>query len=160
MRKNVFGRQFKRDKNERKALFKGLMSSFILNDSIKTTEQKAKSIKGQVEKLVTKAKKGGTQVNRLLEPHLTPDAIKKLVSEVAPRFKERPGGYTRLIKLGERFTDNASMVLMEWVESEKVESEELKVESQKAKEDKKVVKKEVKRTVKKTEKKEVKEKKK
>lgn len=128
MRKNVFGRQLKRDKNERAALFKGLMSSFVLNDRIKTTEEKAKSIRGRIEKLVTKAKIGGTQVTRLLEPYLTPLAIKKLIS-IAPRFKERPGGYTRLIKLGRRFNDNASVVIMEWVDTSESIVQNLELEA-------------------------------
>lgn len=116
MRKNVFGRNFKRDTNERKALFKSLMSSLVLEERIKTTEEKAKAIKGQVEKLVTKAKKGGTHVESLLSPHLNAKAIKKMTTEIAPRFSERPGGYTRIIRLDRRFSDNASIVLIEWVE--------------------------------------------
>ena len=59
MRKQVFGRKFKRDANERKALLKGLMTDLVMKESIQTTEEKAKAIKGQVEKLVTKAKRKG-----------------------------------------------------------------------------------------------------
>ena len=92
MKKNVFGRKFKRDKNERKALFKGLMSSLVLNERIKTTEEKAKAIKGSIEKLVTKVKNEGTNVQNLLQDYLHPEAIQKLINEVAPRFKERKGG--------------------------------------------------------------------
>lgn len=121
MKKNVFGRKFKRDKNERKALFKGLMSSLVLNERIKTTEEKAKAIKGSIEKLVTHAKKEGTNVQNLLQDYLHPEAIQKLIKEVAPRFKKRNGGYTRLIKLGRRFSDNASVVLIEWTEGVQVE---------------------------------------
>ena len=58
MRKNVFGRQLKRDTNERKALFKSLISSLVLTGGIKTTEEKAKAIRGDVDKIITKAKKG------------------------------------------------------------------------------------------------------
>lgn len=117
MRKNVFGRQLKRDANERKALFKGLMSSLILEERIKTTEEKAKAIKGQVEKLVTKAKKRGKMAQNLFGKDLMPNAIEKLINELGPRFQKRQGGYTRILKLGRRFSDNADMVLMEWVES-------------------------------------------
>ena len=116
MRKQVFGRQLKRDTNERKALFKGLMSSLVLSERIKTTEEKAKSIKGQVEKLVTKAKKGGLNAERLIQPYLTTDAIQKMMQDIAPRFAGRNGGYTRIIRLERRFSDNASVVLIEWVE--------------------------------------------
>lgn len=119
MRKNVFGRNLKRDTKERKALFRSLMSSLVLEERIKTTEEKAKSIKGQVEKLVTKAKKGGTHVEALLSPHLNAEAIKKMTTDLAPRFADRPGGYTRIVRLDRRFSDNASFVLIEWVEKPK-----------------------------------------
>lgn len=114
MRKQVFGRQLKRDQNERKALFKSLMSALVLNERIKTTEEKAKSIKGQVEKLVTKAKKRGAEVKNEIQVYLTSDAITKLVNDVAPRFKEVNGGYTRIIKIGNRLKDNANMAIIEW----------------------------------------------
>ena len=116
MRKNVFGRQFKRDSGERKALFKGLASSLVIHERIQTTEEKAKSVKGQVEKLVTKAKKGDLHSERMIQPFLNKEATVKMMQEIAPRFKTRPGGYTRIIRLGKRLQDNASMVILEWVE--------------------------------------------
>lgn len=115
MRKNVFGRKFKRDTGERSALFKGLLSALVLEERIKTTEQKAKAIKAEADKLVTKAKKGSTG-ERLFSEFLTPNAIGKMVKEIAPGFKDRNGGYTRIVKLPKRFSDNADMVIMEWVE--------------------------------------------
>lgn len=115
MRKKVFGRQFKRDANERKALFKSLMSSLVIHGRIKTTEAKAKAVKGQIEKLVTRAKKGATVANTLQE-FLTPDSVAKIIKDVAPKFMNRPGGYTRIVRLGNRFSDNATVVLLEWVE--------------------------------------------
>lgn len=117
MRKQVFGRKFKRDKNERRALFSGLISAMVLNGNIKTTEEKAKAVKGDIEKMVTKAKKGDAS-RRLLQSLLTKSEIDKMINEIAPRFKNRPGGYTRLIKTGKRFNDDASMVIMQWVEGE------------------------------------------
>ena len=121
MRKNVFGRQFSRDTNQRKALFKSLISSLILDESIKTTLEKAKAIKGDVDKIVNKAKKGDNRLKvQLLQKHLGTPAMNKLIKDIAPRFKDRSSGYTRLIKLGRRFSDNAAMVLMEWVEKPKV----------------------------------------
>lgn len=128
MKKNVFGRGFKRDRNERKALFKGLISSLILDGRIKTTEEKAKAIRGDVDKIITSAKKGET-ARRLLQASLRIDAVEKVISKVAPRFNKRQGGYTRIIKLGRRFSDNAAMVLMEWVEGSEVENSRLKVQS-------------------------------
>ncbi len=117
MRKNVFGRRLKRDKNERRALFKSLMSSLVLKERIKTTEAKGKAIKGRVDKLITMAKKDKVRAQRLLASYLTLPALKKLTLEIAPRFTNRTGGYTRIIRLPQRLSDNAAMVLMEWVES-------------------------------------------
>ncbi len=116
MRKQVFGRKFKRDANERKALLKGLMNDLVLKEGIKTTEEKAKSIKGQVEKLVTKAKNKGEASRSLLQPYLNAKAVEKVLKDLAPRFAKRQGGYTRIVKLTERFGDNASMAIIEWVE--------------------------------------------
>ncbi len=121
MRKQVYGRRFKRDKNERKALFNGLISAMVLNGSIKTTEQKAKAIKGDLEKLVTKAKKEKEVAKKLLQSSLKNNEIEKMINVIAPGFKNRAGGYTRIIKTGRRFNDDASMVILQWVEMEKVE---------------------------------------
>jgi large subunit ribosomal protein L17 len=118
MRKNVFGRQFKRDLNERKALFKGLISSLVIHEEIKTTEQKAKAVRGLAEKLVTKSRKEKNQAYTLLQPYLTPVALKKMMENIGPRFATRPGGYTRITKLPNRFSDNADMVTLAWVEKE------------------------------------------
>ncbi len=115
MRKQVFGRKFKRDKNQRKALFSGLISAMILNGKIKTTEEKAKAIRGELEKLVTKAKKGESS-KRLLAPYLKPFEVEKMINEIGPTFKDRNGGYTRIIKAGRRFSDNAAVAILEWVE--------------------------------------------
>lgn len=122
MRKNLYGRQFKRDINERKALFKGLVSALVIHESIKTTEEKAKAIRGLAEKLVTKSRKEKFQANRLLQPYLTDPALKKMLSDIGPRFAKRPGGYTRIIKQQNRFSDNASMATIEWVEMTKTVS--------------------------------------
>lgn len=102
--------------NERKALFKGLLSSLVLHGSIKTTEQKAKSIKGEADKLITKVKKQGQNAKRSLAISLTEEAIKKLIKDIAPLFSNRNGGYTRVIRLGRRVTDSAPMAVIEWVE--------------------------------------------
>lgn len=111
MRKNVFGRQFKRDTNERKALFKSLISSLVLTGKIKTTEAKAKAIKADVDKIITKAKKGDI-ARRILQSRLLKDAVEKAIS-IAPRLAKRQGGYSRITRIGKRLSDNASMVLME-----------------------------------------------
>ncbi|HVZ58609.1 MAG TPA: 50S ribosomal protein L17 [Patescibacteria group bacterium] len=116
MKKQVFGRQLHRDTNQRKALFKGLVSELVMHERIETTEQKAKAIRAQAEKLVTKAKKNDSaHAKELLQAYLTTEAQDKMISTLAPRFADRPGGYTRILKLGNRFSDDAAMVVMEWV---------------------------------------------
>lgn len=125
MRKNVFGRQFKRDANERKALFKNLLTSLVLKERIQTTEAKAKAIKGAADKLVTKAKKGGLHAYRHIEPQVNHNAVVKLLEEIAPRFTQRQGGYTRIIRGRRRVADNAQMVYLEWTEVAAVISPEV-----------------------------------
>ncbi len=120
MKKRVFGRKLKRDVNERKALFKGLMSSLVLNEKIETTEAKGKAIKGEVDKLVTKARKENILARRLLSPKLSPEALEKMIRDIAPRFSKRQGGYTKTVRLGKRFGDDASMVLIEWTEKSQI----------------------------------------
>lgn len=119
MKKNVFGRKFNRDTNERKALFRNLISSLILSERVKTTEPKAKAIKGDVDKFITKAKKNSDLAKLLLRGALNSQALEKLVNDIAPRFKDRQGGYTRIIRIGRRFGDNAMEVVMEFTEKPK-----------------------------------------
>ncbi len=117
MKKQVFGRQFKRDVNERKAMFKNLLTSLVLEERIKTTISKSKAIKSAADKLITKAKKGGDSAYKALHPEVNQDAVVKLISDIAPRFATRQGGYTRVIKLGKRrVADNAPMAIIEWTE--------------------------------------------
>lgn len=124
MRKNVFGRRLRRTTNQRKGLFRSLMRSLVLEGRIKTTEAKAKSVKGEIEKLVTKAKNSGEEARRDILKYLPhDDVVSKIISEIAPLYKTRPGGYTRIIRLSSRKKDNASMVIMEWVESGAVTGE-------------------------------------
>jgi large subunit ribosomal protein L17 len=139
MRKNVFGRKFKRTSNQRKGLFRSLMYAMILNGRIKTTEAKAKSIKGALEKLVTKAKnKGEGARNDLMRDLVQHDMVDKLITNIAPRFATRPGGYTRILRVGSRRKDNTAMVLLEWVDGEIITGEVVSVVV--PKKDKKVVK--------------------
>lgn len=121
MKKKVFGRQFKRDIDERKALFRGLINSLILEEKIKTTEAKAKAIKAQIDKIITKAKKGESARN-FLQKLVYKDLLDKLIKDIAPRFEKRTGGYTRISRIGERLSDKAQMVLVEWVEGKKLDS--------------------------------------
>lgn len=116
MKKKIFGRKFKRDIDERKALFKGLLTSLVIEERIQTTEHKAKAIKARADKLVTKAKKGGTNIADQMRKHLRSDAIDKLLNDIAPRFINRQGGYTRILRTIRRVADNAQMAIMEWTE--------------------------------------------
>lgn len=147
MRKNVFGRQFSRDRNERKALFKGLLSSLVLEGRIETTLEKAKAIRPSAERLITKARKESRLAKRLLEQDLIPVAVEKMMREVVLRFDKRNGGYTRIIKLGSRFSDKASTALIEWVEGEDIKNQKSNIKNEKPKE--KVKKTTTKKTLKK-----------
>ena len=123
MRKNLFGRQFKRDANERKSLFKSLVSALIFEDRIKTTEAKAKAVKSLADRIITHAKKGGIAAEQLLKSYLPQVAIERVVTQIAPRFTKRQGGYTRILRLGRRFSDRAPMVFLEWVDKGEVKSQ-------------------------------------
>lgn len=117
MRKRIFGRRLKRDKNQRRALFRSLMNSLVLYGKIRTTEAKAKSIKGEIEKMVTMARNKEENARNLLMARLQDvRTVERIISEIAPKFVSRPGGYTRLVKMGPRLKDGARMVLMTWVE--------------------------------------------
>lgn len=105
-----------REKASRDALIRNLAESLIIHGGIKTTIAKARAVKNYVEPLVTKAKVGTLAERRLLLSRLyTKDAVAKLMDEYGPRYKERAGGYTRIIKIGPRFTDAAEMVRIEFV---------------------------------------------
>ncbi len=105
-----------REKAPREAMMRNLAESLILHGSIKTTKAKARALRSFVEPLVTKAKKGTLAQRRLLKSALYTDAtVNKLLAEIGPRYVERAGGYTRIIKMGPRFNDAAEMVRIEFV---------------------------------------------
>lgn len=105
-----------RDTNQRQALLKGLVGAIIRSEAIETTEAKAKAVRGLIDQLVTQARKGTLASTRQVEKVVADkDLVHKLVHEIAPRFKSRPGGYTRLVKTGRRSGDNAPLVRMEFV---------------------------------------------
>lgn len=133
MRKNVFGRKLKRDTKERKALFKSLVTSLVLQERIQTTESKAKAVRGHIEKLVTKARVGGINAKRLIQPYMHKEALDKMLDSIAPRFVDRPGGYTRIVKLGNRFADNAPVVILEWVVQGTVQGAKVKDDKKESK---------------------------
>ena len=105
-----------REKAPREAMMRNLAESLILHGSIKTTKAKARALRSFVEPLVTKAKKDTLAQRRLLKSALYTDAtVNKLLVEIGPRYVERAGGYTRIIKMGPRFNDAAEMVRIEFV---------------------------------------------
>jgi large subunit ribosomal protein L17 len=114
MRKRKRGRKLSRKKNQRQALFRALISALILNEKIKTTEAKAKEIRPRVEKFITRAKKGDLASRRYLLRFFPEKVVKKLI-EIGERYKERQGGYTRIIKLLPREADGAKMAIIELV---------------------------------------------
>ena len=111
------GRKLGRNTGHRKALLRNLIRSVILSESIRTTTAKAKETRRVVEKLVTKARVGTLAARRLVHRTVRDQAaLAKLFDTIAPRFKERPGGYTRVIHLQNRPGDNAPMAILEFVE--------------------------------------------
>ena len=127
MRHRVAGRRLNRSKGHRTALRRTLVTELFRHERIRTTEAKAKAIRSQAEKLITLAKRGllaqemrperGVHARRLAAGRLNdPEIVKKLFDELAPRYADRPGGYTRIIKLGLRKGDAAHMALIELVE--------------------------------------------
>ncbi len=108
-------RKFGRETDQRRAFKKGLAANLILKEKIKTTEARGKEIRSLVERLISYAKKGTLAGARQAGRFLPAVALQKLVKELAPRFKERKGGYTRLTRLGRRMSDGAPMVFIELI---------------------------------------------
>jgi len=110
------GRRFGGDAAHQKAMFGNLVASLIAAEGIVTTEAKAKALRPIAEKMVTKAKKGGVHNHRLVVAYIRDkEMASKLFDEIGPRYAERPGGYTRILKLGPRHGDNAPMARIEFV---------------------------------------------
>ena len=106
-----------RDAAHRKALLRNLSRDLIEHERIQTSQAKAKAVKPQVERLITLAKRGDLHARRRALSALGQDrfVVHKLFEEVAPRYAERPGGYTRIVKLGPRRSDSTEMVFLELV---------------------------------------------
>tara|TARA_B100000945_G_scaffold11432_1_gene8956 strand:- start:1477 stop:1851 length:375 start_codon:yes stop_codon:yes gene_type:complete len=116
LRHKVTGRQFGRPSGQRKALFRNLVTDFLRNGHIKTTIHKAKEIRPIAEKMVTYGKKGTLNDRRLAASFITdPKVVKKIFDEIGPKYKDRPGGYTRISRIGTRAGDAAEMAIIELV---------------------------------------------
>ncbi|MCC7165149.1 MAG: 50S ribosomal protein L17 [Anaerolineae bacterium] len=113
------GRHLGRNSSQRKALFRGLVTQVLQHERIETTEAKAKAVRGDVEKMITLAKRGDVHSRRLvLKTVSDKKVVEKLFDKIGPRYQDRNGGYTRIIKLGQRQGDAAEMVLLELVDRE------------------------------------------
>jgi len=115
MKKLKQGRKFSRKRNQRKALLKSLARAIFLSGKMKTTEAKAKEVSSFAEKCITRARKGDLSSRRILLKYFSKDLVKKLMNEIGPKYKNRKGGYTRIIKLCPRKSDGAKMVIIELV---------------------------------------------
>lgn len=117
MRHKVAGRKFSRTSSHRQAMFAALCTALITHEQIRTTLPKAKDLRRVVEPLITKAKKGDLAARReVLKTIRDKEVVAKLFSEIAPRFANRNGGYTRVLKAGFRQGDAADMAIIELTE--------------------------------------------
>jgi len=123
MKKSVFGRKLGRNTNQRKALFRSLIAALVEQGQIKTTLAKAKAVKAEAEKLITKAKKGTLTDKRVIFRTLPKRSlVNRLVEQIAPQLKERKSGYLRILKLEERKGDRAKMALLSFVDEVSLEN--------------------------------------
>src|SRR5207245_8263902 len=117
MRHHRTGKKLGRDSAHRKALYANLTSSLIEHGRIRTTETKAKAVRPYAEKMITLGRDGSIHARRQALAFLrTQEVVHQLFSEVAPRFRDRPGGYTRVVKIGPRQGDAAPMAYLELVD--------------------------------------------
>lgn len=109
------GRKFGRVANQRKAFLKALIVNLIKRGKIKTTEARAKEVRPMIEKLTTKAKNGTMADRRIVISRIGEQAAKKLFTDIAPKYKDRTGGYARITKLPRRPGDASKMAVIEFV---------------------------------------------
>jgi large subunit ribosomal protein L17 len=117
MRHHNSKRKFGRTKNQRNALINSLALNLIIREKIKTTEPKAKELRPFIEKIVTSAKRNNLASKKLIVSKLSnrKKEVKKLFDIIAPKYKDKKGGYTRIIKMGVRKSDGAKMAIIEFV---------------------------------------------
>ena len=125
MRHRNSGRKLNRNSSHRKAMFKNMAASLVQHEVIKTTLPKAKELRRVIEPLITISKTDSVSKRRLVFSRIRDrEAVGKLFNELGPRYKERPGGYLRILKCGYRNGDNAPMALVELVDRPAEESAE------------------------------------
>ncbi len=141
MRHRVKGRKLKRTASHRTATLRSLATSVLKHKRIKTTLAKAKETRTFVEKLITKAKRNDLHSKRLIMSEIKDkEVVKELFAEIVPKIADRPGGYTRVIKLGNRVGDAAQMAILELVDYNEVANK--KAEERKEKREQKALEKE------------------
>lgn len=117
MRHRVAGRKLDRPTGHRVSMYRNLVTDLLRYEKLVTTEAKAKEVRGIAEKIITLGKDGDLQARRQALAFVTDKkVVKKLFDELAPRYADRPGGYTRVVKLGPRLGDGAAMARLELVE--------------------------------------------
>ena len=117
MRHRKSGRKLGRNSSHRKAMFRNMATSLVRHETIRTTVPKAKELRRVVEPLITLAKVDGVANRRLAFDRLRDkEAVGKLFSDIGPRFKDRPGGYLRILKTGPRAGDSAPMAIVQMVD--------------------------------------------
>ncbi len=109
------GRKFHRESAQRTALMKALATALIVNGKIKTTHAKAKELRPAIEKMITRAKAKTPQNIRIIRKTLAEKITRKLFDEIASKYQDRAGGYTRIIRLGQRKSDSSFMAQIEFV---------------------------------------------
>ena len=125
MRHRESGRKLNRNSSHRKAMFRNMAVSLIEHEIIKTTLPKAKELRRIAEPLITMAKNDNVAKRRLAFSRLrNRDIVTKLFNEIGPRYKERPGGYLRILKCGFRTGDKAAMAIVELVDRPKLSDDE------------------------------------
>lgn len=135
MRHLVKGKRLRRDTAHRRALLRNLVTSFLEKERIRTTLAKAKAVRPLAEKMITLAKRDTLHTRRqALSFIYKKPVVKKLFDEIGPRFTERPGGYTRIIKIGPRAGDGAEMAILELIGTEFKKKEKKKDLKKKLKE--------------------------
>jgi large subunit ribosomal protein L17 len=121
MRHNKSGRRLGRNSSHRKAMLRNMVTSLIDNERITTTDARAKEVRKLAEKMITLGKRGDLHARRqAMSVIFDKNVVAKLFERLAPRFEKRAGGYTRIIKLGNRLGDNASVSIIEFVDQEQV----------------------------------------
>ena len=126
MRHKYSGRKFNRTSSHRTAMFKNMMASLIEHEEIKTTLPKAKELRGFLERLITISKVDTIAKRRIVFSRIrSKEAVSKLFNELGPRFKERPGGYLRVLKCGYRAGDKAPMAIVQLVDKKEEIAEEI-----------------------------------